>query len=525
MQRHHHHHQCATCGDTINPTTTEGKEEPAKASFGGKECIQCRKDSVVQNCDVQSLFTNELVHFFNHVLGLPLDDWHIKVTLCEQHELRVAPSAGTVDSVHTGECISSVSVHHVRSLQTNAMEDLIHTRRVQEIRLLKGMHIELVARTICHEAMHGWIALWHGQPCGTTKCAVCPTKLSDTVAEGLCEFAAWRFLEHRQQKLHPASHRFKVIENTKARMLSNTSGVYAKGLRLARAAFVSKGNCLKRSKNAAFFKSVFALSAFPQGEGKVSTPVKGGDEYNGEISTSLGSCGFCQIEIEPSSTTEFEFVVLGSEKTGRSGRSGHGSGRRTRAGLTSSSCVCLPCYEESRPKCKWCDQPLHTKPTVKDQNLHRECFIAYEKEFGDKCYVCNEILWEVESKTETEKRGSFVRRTSYTSASSPAPSLPSSSERTRTAHNNTRREVHVRCGDRCTHCQKLFVNEKFITANANDKLHDHCFNAHQLKTGMVCGTCHKPLWSQGKTGSYERRTRMVKGVEIHVECGPVSLNL
>jgi len=474
---------CGTCGDYIDVRQMEGKEAPTRL---GRECIQCRSESVVRNKDVKDLFSNSLVHFFNHVLGLPLDAWDINVLMCEPHELRTETSS--VDHVHTGECISSVSVHHVNSSihQGHSVSDLIHKRTVKEIRLLKGMHVELVARTIAHEAMHGWIALWRGQPCGVQTCCACPPKLSATVAEGLCEYAAYTFLEHRQQKLSSKSHRYKVIEYTKTRMLQNTSGVYAEGLSLALASMSQgSGMKLKRSKNAAFFKEVFSLSNFPQKS--VLTPIK----YNEKMSASLGTCGYCCREIEPSSTTMFEFVVVNG----------------------GTSCVCLSCYEDTQPKCQWCQDSLHLKPTVKGQDLHRDCFMNFENAHGDRCYVCEELLWEPSS-----DGGGFIRRSSYTSESG-SNCRKSSSSSSRESSSSKRREVHERCGERCAHCDVIFQNEKFLTIE-QDKLHEACFDAYQTSTGMVCGRCQLPLWCRSEGGGYARRTRMDdKGQEIHVECG------
>jgi hypothetical protein len=527
---------CATCGSQIDQQHLEGKQENRKAELG-VQCILCRNDAVVSNKEVQTLFSADLVHFFNNVLGLPLDEWELKVSLVEHNELRTTGFG--VDHVHTGECISSVAVHHVRSPNNKNSEDLIHTREVKEIRLLKGMHVELVARTIAHEAMHGWIALWYGQPCGVKGCFTCPKKLNDVVAEGLCEFAAWRFLEHRQKKLNSSSHRYKVIEHTKAKMLTNTSGVYAKGLKLARGAFSTNDNHLNRAKNASFFKQVFALSTFPI-EGKVSTPIKGGNDYNGEISASLGHCLHCYNTIEPSSTTKFEFVVLGSSGSsdGGSGSGGSGSGGGSSSSSSSSSksmsrrntmihasCACLPCYEETRPKCKWCDEPLYLKPTVSNQNLHSDCFLEYEKKYGDKCYICNETLWEIDTSRnkggKEDNRELFVRRSSFTVTRN------EKLAKTKNANDGTKREVHVRCGDRCALCNQLFINESFISIQRNkekdryDQLHEKCMDNYQIQNKIICCNCNQPLWNKNKvTNKYERRTRILNNKEIHIQCGP-----
>ena len=516
---------CSTCGDKINHSHLEGKQETSKSGLG-LECPLCRNDTITQDRQVQAIFSEQLVEFFKNTLGLPLDEWDIQVKLCEQHELRVT-SQSSLDQVHTGECISSLQVHHVRAANgsTNDHDDLIHTRTVKEIRLLKGMHVELVARTIAHEAMHGWIALWYGQPCGIPKCTACPAKLSDVVAEGLCEYAGFAFLEYRQKGLAKTSHRYQVIEYTKSKMLTNTSGVYAQGLRLARAAFLSNGSHLNRLKNAAFFKQVFALGTFPT-EGKVSTPVK-----HNQVTASLGSCQHCACTIEPSSTTEFEFVVLGDSGAG-SGAGGSSRNRNRNSGRgnkrTEPNCVCLPCYELAKPKCKWCQIGLHKKTCLQNQNIHRDCFLAYEEEYGDKCHVCGETLWEVE---ESGESGSFVRRSSYTSntgsfgSSGSFSSSRPPSNHTKRANDGTRREVHVRCGDRCSYCSKLFVNEQFILVE-NQQLHSKCLYGYQQKIGLVCGICSEPLWTKTTTtkstskSSFERRTRVMDGNEIHVECGP-----
>ena len=483
--------RCSTCGELFTRSSIEGKEAPSTV-----ECIPCRSDAVVHNEDVQHLFTHELVLFFNRVLGLPLDEWNIQVTMCAHEELRVSSPNGGVDQVHTGECISSVSVHHVRLDDDDSTSDLIHKRTVKEIRLLKGMHVELVARTIAHEAMHGWIALWRGQPCGTSQCHACPPKLQDVVAEGLCEYAAFTFLEHRQREVSPESHRFKVIEYTKAKMLTNTCGVYARGLKLALAAMSPRGaSTLKRSKNSAFFKECFALSTFPK---QILTPVK----YNGEMSASLGLCDHCCREIEPSSTTSFEFVVLGGGK----------------------ACVCLECYEASRPRCKWCGDSLYKKPSIKGPSLHKECFLAYEREHGDQCPVCGESLWE-----EEKASGSFVRRSSYTSGGGSGggggrgggnrDQRHRSAKARGNSYNHGRIEVHERCGDRCSFCKVLFKNEKYMTVK-QDKLHDKCFDGYQIQAQMICSRCKTPLWRKTPEGSYARKTRMIEGGnEIHSECG------
>ena len=490
-------HICCTCGDAINMQHLEGKQTSSNPL--GKQCIQCRNESVTRNSDVQHLFSESLVSFFNNVLGLPLDEWDIKVLMCDPSELRLTTPSG-VDHVHTGECISSVSVHHVAPLNNSnnnndtSSSDLIHKRTVKEIRLLKGMHVELVARTIAHEAMHGWIALWRGQPCGTKQCHACPPRLSDLVAEGLCEYAAYTFLEHRQRKLSSKSHSYKVIQYTKSRMLTNTSGVYAEGLSLALTSMKNgSGDKLKRSKNASFFKQVFALSRFPTKQ--VLTPMK----YNGEMSASLGTCKFCCREIEPSSTTVFEFVVVGDDFNGTNGSKSGGI----------KTCVCLSCYEASRPCCKWCKEPLHKAPTVKGQDVHRDCFMKYENKHGDRCHVCKELLWE------EDKIGGFQRRTSYTSGSG---------DQNNTSKQKRKKEVHERCGDRCAQCQIIFQNEKFLTFE-KVKLHDACFDTYQKASGMLCGRCHLPLWRQSSDGdrnqkNYVRKTRMDdNGIEIHVECG------
>ena len=132
-----------------------------------------------------------------------------------------------------------------------------------------------------------------------------------------------------------------------------------------------------------------ALSRFPTKQ--VLTPMK----YNGEMSASLGTCKFCCREIEPSSTTVFEFVVVGDDFNGTNGSKSGGI----------KTCVCLSCYEASRPCCKWCKEPLHKAPTVKGQDVHRDCFMKYENKHGDRCHVCKELLWE------EDKIGGFQRRT------------------------------------------------------------------------------------------------------------------
>ena len=110
-------HICCTCGDAINMQHLEGKHTTSSNPLG-KQCIQCRNESVTRNSDVQHLFSESLVSFFNNVLGLPLDEWDIKVLMCDPSELRLTTPSG-VDHVHTGECISSVSVHHVAPLNNS----------------------------------------------------------------------------------------------------------------------------------------------------------------------------------------------------------------------------------------------------------------------------------------------------------------------------------------------------------------------------------------------------------------------
>ena len=108
---------CSTCGDQINHSHFEGKQETSKSGLG-LECPLCRNDTITQDHQVQAIFSEQLVEFFKNTLGLPLDEWDIQVKLCEQHELRIT-SQSSLDQVHTGECISSLQVHHVRAANNN----------------------------------------------------------------------------------------------------------------------------------------------------------------------------------------------------------------------------------------------------------------------------------------------------------------------------------------------------------------------------------------------------------------------
>ena len=579
--RRHSVQRCRSCG------AEAAVDGGAGGGDGGvPSCARCARDSVASDAHCQRLFSGELCEFFNAVLGLPLDRWNVQVRLCSEGEVRNPktktkttlawrrrggkvvrlgdgsgddearePYAG-VDHVHTGECCSSVQVNEVFKSSAgkgDAPWGLIHERKVKEIRLLRRQHPEFVGRTLAHEALHGWLALWHGLPCGHASCRVCPqAQLPHVVAEGLCEFAAWMYLEARLRNCRSGSHAERVINHCRQQMLENTVGVYAKGLKMALASFDpgDRGQRATRRYCREFFESVVARGAFPEkikaslrlqrrGLGgnvtgstnaspltsaaasaarniKLSTPPPstsyfashrsaasspsvfaardvGGKQGPTAPSSRLGTssrppCRHCRRIVEPTASDHFAFVVVLDE---------NGNGKSVQHAT---------CFREHAPRCLHCSDPLYERPAVSGRRLHKDCFMSYERKHGDICERCGEPLWEEEEQPTDDgsrrTRTAFVRRTSLT-------------------HTPQKREVHCRCGDVCLHCGKLLAGSGQIMKER--PLHMDCFLAYERLHGEKCARCKKPLWRRDGSGGFTRKTSILHDgaakVEVHRECG------
>ncbi len=581
-----------------------GAEADAAAGGGVPSCARCARDSVRSDAHCQRLFSGELVAFFNSVLGLPLDRWNVQVRLCAEGEVRTPKTKTTVawrrrggkvvrlgegtndgsssddgaaagsgeardtyagvDHVHTGECCSSVQVNEVFKPSGDAPWGLIHERKVKEIRLLRRQHPEFVGRTLAHEALHGWLALWHGLPCGHASCRVCPqAQLPHVVAEGLCEFAAWMYLEARLRNCRKGSHAERVINHCRQQMLENTVGVYAKGLKMALASFDpgDRGQRATRRYCREFFETVVARGAFPETlTSSSATRLRlgkqrgrggggdGGGSTNASPLTSAAASAARNIKLStpPPSTSYFAsrrsaasspsaFAArdVGGKQGPRAPSSRLGTSSRPPcrhcrriveptasdrfafvvvlddAGL-GRSVQHATCFREHAPRCLHCSDPLYERPTVSGRRLHKDCFMSYERKHGDICERCGEPLWEEEQQPTdavaadgTQRtRTAFVRRTSLT-------------------HTPQKREVHCRCGDVCLHCGKLLAGSGQIMKNR--PLHVDCFLAYEKRHGDKCARCKKPLWRRDKSGGFARRTSILRDgatkVEVHRECG------
>ena len=86
-------------------------------------------------------------------------------------------------------------------------------------------------------------------------------------------------------------------------------------------------------------------------------------------------------------------------------------------------------------KCKYCCEPICKYPSVKGKQLHKKCFLNYQKNIvGDVCKVCNGVLWQID-----ESSGRLFRRTFKT---------------------KTDGEVHISCL-RCAVCHGKFDDRDF----------------------------------------------------------------
>lgn len=558
---------CQSCGHRV---------ERRAAAGSAAACRRCRKSLVFDDNTITLFFAETIAAFFKTSLGLPLDRWNVTVRVCNKARLRNNLNnrncrEGGVDHVHTGECLSSVQVNEVLQdtsgsgsisssatvstslplsasaaaaaaaatpTPTSNTPHLIHTRRVTEIRILEGMHVEAVGRTLVHEALHGWLALWRGQPCGHKACRVCPARLPEIIAEGLCELAAYQYLAMRKLQVDKDSHAYRVIEYTLGQMFQNTAGVYAAGLKQALSSFEGD-DPISRRRYRLFFEETLSKGRFPRKQqiennspfkvldsvgttawrrrvSATDSPVYSAGGKQGPDAPSINKigtsgcppCEHCNRIVEPTKSDQFSFVVKSSDRV-----------------------VHLSCFRASATKCMHCSRPLYEDPAVQGRPLHRDCFLAYERKHGDVCERCGEPLWEEgEGLTDQrqQRRGRYGGRGSSGSSSAannnktPIDNKKMFVRRTSLTNTPSRREVHCRCGDTCKFCGEMLAGPRAVMKDS--MLHHDCFLPYQKEYGDKCARCQKPLWRASGT-SFSRRTSIVRdessgqNSEIHHECG------
>ena len=189
-------------------------------------------------------------------------------------------------------------------------------------------------------------------------------------------------------------------------------------------------------------------------------------------------------------------------------------------------------------KCKYCCEPICKYPSVKGKQLHKKCFLNYQKNIvGDVCKVCNGVLWEID-----ESSGRLFRRTFNTKTDG---EVHISCLRCAVCHGKfddrdfERKEnghadgcvtdpngclIHASCGPKCKYCGDPLYAEKFLLKDES-AVHMKCFVAYRAEIyGETCAICSKPLWEenkeQGGSRGFRRRSSFSKtwNGDVHVHC-------
>ena len=354
-----------------------------------------------------------------------------------------------------------------------------HTREVVNIHVLPSLHEVYLGRTLCHELVHCWFALNMGNPCidyetnSEDVCRICPTgTLEEETCEGLCETAAFLYLQHRTDSCPDNSpHTLSCIATALKVLKNNRVETYKRGLDKVQGALKTfvKRNGGRRGKLEPNTIRSFFVHVVLHG----SLPTRHADMHHLSQNNMYCPCDVCGRSVRPTDAHKFSFVVNGLRV------------------------VHVDCFRDKIAlRCSHCNGLLLDESVVTGQRLHERCFLAKENDTGEKCGRCNKPLWEQEPpSSKNNNRGSFVRRTSRTS---------------------TGELVHHACGDKCKFCNAYLAD---FPAIGKQMLHKKCFLAYHRRAGDMCGLCGETLWATVKeTGGFTRKTMQHNGAEVHCSC-------